>query len=95
MVSPCQISARDSSRRFSVRRASSTASFAGFEREMRHPGRIFDLFLQLGVLDHAFEQARARHQDVILLLFAQLVGHAGLVVGLDADRRCRDADGRD
>ena len=53
-----------------------------FEREMRHPRGVFDLLLQLGVFDHAFEQARPGHQDVVCFLLTELVGLAGLVVGV-------------
>ena len=44
--------------------------------EMGHPRGIFDAFLELGVLHHAFEQAGARHQNEILLFVAERISLA-------------------
>ena len=62
---------------------------------MRHPRRIFDLFVQLRVLNHAFQQACPRHQDVILLLFTQLVSAVGLIIGFLQIPTVIDAGDRD
>jgi hypothetical protein len=58
---------------------------------MRHPGGIFDLVFELGVFDHALEQARAGHQNVVVLFLAQLVGTCGPRRRPFADRRSRYA----
>ena len=57
---------------------------AEFERAARVTARIApsaDFFLHLGILNHALQNARSAHQNVVLLLFRQLVSGGRFFLG--------------